>query len=82
MYNLNGKKKHVLAIPFPKLLYFVSTNFQELVIKLAAIRKTFANCKVKYLRKIVKIRHGRNLHKESENLEILQKFLPRKSLFF
>ena len=44
-----------IAILFEKILCFVSINFQESVIKLVAIRKAFANCKRKYLGKILKI---------------------------
>ena len=79
MYYLKGKnfwqKKHAIAIPLAK---FISTNFRESVIKLAAKKKMFGNRKGKYLGKIVKIGHGRNLCKECENLQIVRKFLPRK----
>ena len=84
MYYLNGKNfwqyKHAIAIPFAKNLCFVSINFRGTVIKLVAIRKAFANCKRKYLGKVLKIRHGGNIRKECENLQILRKLLPRKSL--
>ena len=75
MYYLNGKifwqYKHVIAIRFAKFLYFVSINFRESVVKLVAIRKAFANCKRKYLGKILIIGHGRNIRKECKNLQIL-----------
>ena len=75
------KREKILAIetcnsfPFAKFLYFVSINVRESVIKLVALRKGFANCKSKYLGKILKIGHGRNICKECENVIFLIKFL-------
>ena len=84
MHYENGKNvwqyKHEIVIPFAKFLFFVGINFRESVMKLVAIRKAFANCKRKYLGEILKIGHGRNIRKDCDDLQILRKFLPRKSL--
>ena len=79
MYYLNRTNfwqyKHAIAILFTAFLCFVSINFRESVIKLVAIRKAFANCKRKYLGKILKIGQWRNICKECENVIFLITFL-------
>ena len=68
--------EHSIVIPFAKFLNFVSINLRA--ITLAAIGKTFVNCKRKYFGKTVKIGHGRNPRKECENFKILRMFFPQK----
>ena len=90
MYYLNGKnvgnRSMQLAILYfytfytfyTKFLYFVSINFRESVIKLVAIRKAFANCKRKYLGKILKIGHGRKFAKNVKICKFCEIFYPEK----
>ena len=66
---------------FCKIFIFCQYKLSGVDYQTCCNKKNVCKLKGKYLGKIVKTGHGRNLRKEYENLQILRKFLPRKSLY-